>query len=271
MKNLDQLICNKDYVSKVAEMAKAGDRNALGLLVELMEPKLLKALKPYILREDVKDEILQELRLELVKSVADFNSELASFGTWFAFRMKGVLRQIFMQKDGRSVTEKSTLLCRRVKRYLSARYSETGNYEIDNEAIGYINEVIAGKVMTKEEIITLLQSESVKTTVESELVEDEGIDTWAIAETISPEVMMMADSVGELVHTLVDNVDVSEKRRRVLKMRFLNGRNFEPTREAVGGVLGVSHQNVRALEMGGLEVLRELVADFEVCIGDYLD
>lgn len=265
----------RDIHADIVEQAQSGDRDAAGVAVEMISGLILREVDWWLRRstrggrysQDVRDDLVSEVKLELVASLSKYDSRKSAWTTWASWRIKSVCSRWSKEQQPSGVrapakVHSDRIRLKRARMHLSAM--DPGASVSDEEVVAEagLSRGAAARAADAErcsgEPVSLSQSSfRLDTEAQSSTDPVDALLRRQRDEEFGPEddaaEVLIRFAEAEAVCAAVAQLPTRE--REVLEARFgLSGRREESLAE-IGSRLGVCRERVRQIERRALELV----------------
>jgi RNA polymerase primary sigma factor len=241
---------------------EAGDELARRLLIEANLRLVIWVARQYAHRDVSLLDLIQEGNLALTRAVEKFDHRLGfRFST---YATSSIRYAVDRAAEGHARVISVPFHIRREIRAVRKAY-ELLRDRLSREPL--LSELANEAGLEPRRVVELLDYERHPVSLESPTAEGEGVYSEVLEDTNSahPEATTASRLQRESVRAILDSLDA--RLRLVLELRFGLGGQTPRSLVEIGGVLGVTGERARQLEVTALDVLRALAPDLH----DYLE
>ena len=241
-----QTLSNEEMM-RLIELAQKGDQAAKQRLVEGNLKLVLSVIQRFLGRGENPDDLFQVGCIGLLKAIANFDTTKdVRFSTYGVPMIAGELRRYLRDYSPIRVSRSVRDLAYRVLQCKQAMTAENGReptFAQIAERLGVPEEDVVGAMDAVSTPVSLYEP-----------VYTDGGDPLTVMDQVR-DVKNMDEQWIESIALRQAMQDLSERERRILALRFYDGR----TQMEVAGSLGISQAQVSRLEKGALASIRKAI------------
>ena len=241
-----QTLSNEEMM-RLIELAQKGDQAAKQRLVEGNLKLVLSVIQRFLGRGENPDDLFQVGCIGLLKAIANFDTTKdVRFSTYGVPMIAGELRRYLRDYSPIRVSRSVRDLAYRVLQCKQAMTAENGReptFAQIAERLGVPEEDVVGAMDAVSTPVSLYEP-----------VYTDGGDPLTVMDQVR-DVKNTDEQWLESIALRQAMQDLSERERRILALRFYDGR----TQMAVAGSLGISQAQVSRLEKGALASIRKAI------------
>ena len=241
-----QTLSNEEMM-RLIELAQKGDQAAKQRLVEGNLKLVLSVIQRFLGRGENPDDLFQVGCIGLLKAIANFDTTKdVRFSTYGVPMIAGELRRYLRDYSPIRVSRSVRDLAYRVLQCKQAMTAENGRettFAQIAERLGVPEEDVVGAMDEVSTPVSLYEP-----------VYTDGGDPLTVMDQVR-DVKNTDEQWIESIALRQAMQDLSERERRILALRFYDGR----TQMEVAGSLGISHAQVSRLEKGALASIRKAI------------
>ena len=241
-----QTLSNEEMM-RLIELAQKGDQAAKQRLVEGNLKLVLSVIQRFLGRGENPDDLFQVGCIGLLKAIANFDtSKQVRFSTYGVPMIAGELRRYLRDYSPIRVSRSVRDLAYRVLQCKQAMTAENGReptFAQIAERLGVPEEDVVGAMDAVSTPVSLYEP-----------VYTDGGDPLTVMDQVR-DVKNTDEQWLESIALRQAMQDLSERERRILALRFYDGR----TQMEVAGSLGISQAQVSRLEKGALASIRKAI------------
>ena len=241
-----QTLSNEEMM-RLIELAQKGDQAAKQLLVEGNLKLVLSVIQRFLGRGENPDDLFQVGCIGLLKAIANFDTTKdVRFSTYGVPMIAGELRRYLRDYSPIRVSRSVRDLAYRVLQCKQAMTAENGReptFAQIAERLGVPEEDVVGAMDAVSTPVSLYEP-----------VYTDGGDPLTVMDQVR-DVKNTDEQWLESIALRQAMQDLSERERRILALRFYDGR----TQMEVAGSLGISQAQVSRLEKGALASIRKAI------------
>ena len=241
-----QTLSNEEMM-RLIELAQKGDQAAKQRLVEGNLKLVLSVIQRFLGRGENPDDLFQVGCIGLLKAIANFDTTKdVRFSTYGVPMIAGELRRYLRDYSPIRVSRSVRDLAYRVLQCKQAMTAENGRettFAQIAERLGVPEEDVVGAMDAVSTPVSLYEP-----------VYTDGGDPLTVMDQVR-DVKNTDEQWIESIALRQAMQDLSERERRILALRFYDGR----TQMEVAGSLGISHAQVSRLEKGALASIRKAI------------
>ena len=241
-----QTLSNEEMM-RLIELAQKGDQAAKQRLVEGNLKLVLSVIQRFLGRGENPDDLFQVVCIGLLKAIANFDTTKdVRFSTYGVPMIAGELRRYLRDYSPIRVSRSVRDLAYRVLQCKQAMTAENGReptFAQIAERLGVPEEDVVGAMDAVSTPVSLYEP-----------VYTDGGDPLTVMDQVR-DVKNTDEQWLESIALRQAMQDLSERERRILALRFYDGR----TQMEVAGSLGISQAQVSRLEKGALASIRKAI------------
>lgn len=241
-----QTLSNEEMM-RLIELAQKGDQAAKQRLVEGNLKLVLSVIQRFLGRGENPDDLFQVGCIGLLKAIANFDTTKdVRFSTYGVPMIAGELRRYLRDYSPIRVSRSVRDLAYRVLQCKQAMTAENGReptFAQIAERLGVPEEDVVGAMDAVSTLVSLYEP-----------VYTDGGDPLTVMDQVR-DVKNTDEQWLESIALRQAMQDLSERERRILALRFYDGR----TQMEVAGSLGISQAQVSRLEKGALASIRKAI------------
>ena len=241
-----QTLSNEEMM-RLIELAQKGDQAAKQRLVEGNLKLVLSVIQRFLGRGENPDDLFQVGCIGLLKAIANFDTtKVVRFSTYGVPMIAGELRRYLRDYSPIRVSRSVRDLAYRVLQCKQAMTAENGReptFAQIAERLGVPEEDVVGAMDAVSTPVSLYEP-----------VYTDGGDPLTVMDQVR-DVKNTDEQWLESIALRQAMQDLSERERRILALRFYDGR----TQMEVAGSLGISQAQVSRLEKGALASIRKAI------------